>query len=275
MRIVVLMEDTCGNPQCAYEHGLSVYVETENHRILVDTGASEKTLENARRLNVDLSRVDTVILSHGHYDHSGGILPFCAINRHACIYLQRTALGEYYHGERYIGIAREIAQLPNIRILDGDAAIDGELSVFSGITGRRFWPQSNIGLSVYAAGRQQQDAFEHEQCLVIRGEKTLLLSGCAHNGILNILDKYRTLYNGLPDIVISGFHMMKKTDYTCREAEIIRRTAGELERMDTVFYTGHCTGQKAIDIMREIMGDKLVQIHCGMEICGGLRAESR
>lgn len=268
MRIVVLMEDTCGNPQCAYEHGLSVYVETENHRLLVDTGASGKTLTNAGHLDVDLSRVDTVILSHGHYDHSGGILPFCAINRNARIYLQRAALGEYYHGERYIGIEKEIAHLQNIRILDGDAVIDGELSVFSGITGRRFWPQSNIGLSVRAGGQQRQDTFAHEQCLVVHGEKTLLLSGCAHNGILNILDRYRALYNALPDIVISGFHMMKKTDYTREEVEIIRQTAEELECMDTVFYTGHCTGQKAIGIMQEVMKDKLVQIHCGMEICG-------
>lgn len=266
MRIVVLMEDTCGNPQCEYEHGLSIYVETLRHKILVDTGASEKTLENAGKLGIDLSAVDTVVLSHGHYDHSGGMLAFRQINRDAMIYMQQTALGDYYHGERYIGVDKRIAQLLNVKQLAGDVQIDEELSVFTGIRGRRFWPQSNLRLSMFKENRHVQDEFTHEQCLVIHGEKNLLISGCAHNGILNILDRYKEKYGDCPDAVISGFHMMKKADYTEAETEIIRQTAEELKEKDTVFYTGHCTGQKAIDLMRPVMGEKLVQIHCGMEV---------
>lgn len=266
MKIVVLMEDTCGNPQCEYEHGLSVYVETEKHRLLVDTGASEKTLENAKKLGIDLSKTDTVVLSHGHYDHSGGILAFREMNQDAVIYMQKTALEDYYHGERYIGIKKEIGHLPGVKLLDGDFRIDGELSIFTGIGGRRFWPQSNLKLSMLKGEERVQDEFVHEQCLVIDGEKKLLISGCAHNGILNILDKYEEKYGGCPEVVISGFHMMKKTDYTEAEIEIIRQTAEELKRKDTVFYTGHCTGQRAIDIMRPVLGKKLVQMHCGMEI---------
>ena len=79
------MEDTCGNDTCEFEHGLSIYVETRTHRLLVDTGASNKILTNAEKLGIDLSKVDTVILSHGHYDHSGGILPFYKINPKAKI----------------------------------------------------------------------------------------------------------------------------------------------------------------------------------------------
>ena len=115
-------------------------------------------------------------------------------------------------------------------------------------------------------GQKIQDEFRHEQCLVIRGEKDLLLSGCAHNGILNILDSYEERYNGLPDIVISGFHMMKKTDYTEQEEMIIRKTAEELAGKDILFYTGHCTGQKALEIMQPVLKEKLIPIHCGMEI---------
>lgn len=271
MKIIVLMEDTCGHPDCAYEHGLSLYIETERHRILLDTGASGKTWENAHRLGVDLSKVDTVILSHGHYDHSGGLLAFRAYNEDAVIYMQRTALLDYYHGDRYIGIDKQIGQMPHVTLLEGDVKIDHELSLFTGITGRRFWPQSNIGLSVrtdreilHKVDELIQDQFAHEQCLVIRGEKNLLLSGCAHNGILNILDRYREIYGGSPDIVISGFHMMKKADYTQEEAEIIQKTAEELRGTNTIFYTGHCTGQQAIDLMQPILGEHLIQIHSGM-----------
>lgn len=265
MKAVILMEDTCGDFRCAYEHGFCVYVETPGHRLLVDTGASPRTLQNAQELGIDLSLADTVALSHGHYDHSGGLRAFREINQKAVIYMQRAALGDFYHGERYIGIDKSIRQLPGIKLLDGDYRIDEELSLFAGITGRRFWPQSNLRLSMEREGKRVQDDFAHEQCLAVFGEKRLLISGCAHNGILNILDRYEEKYGCCPEVVISGFHMMKKADYTPQEAEDICRTAEELKKKDTVFYTGHCTGQKAIDLMQPIMGDKLVQVHCGME----------
>ncbi len=266
MRIVILMEDTCGNPICRYEHGLSVYIETDRHKILMDTGAGDKTLANAQTLGIDLAQVDIVVLSHGHYDHGGGLPAFGRINRKAVIYVQKAAFGDYFHGERYIGVKKEIATMPGIEMLEGDREIDEELSLFTGITGRRYWPQSNLGLSEMTKGQKIQDEFRHEQCLVIQGEKNLLLSGCAHNGILNILDSYQERYDGLPDIVISGFHMMKKTDYTVQEAEIIRQTAAELAGKDILFYTGHCTGPKALEIMHPILKEKLIPIHCGMEI---------
>jgi Metal-dependent hydrolases of the beta-lactamase superfamily II len=265
MKIVILMEDTCGNPLCECEHGLSVYVETKKHKILMDTGAGEKTLMNAKQLGVDLTQVDTVVLSHGHYDHSGGMLAFGGINRDAVIYMQQTALGDYYHGERYIGVDKRIAQLPNVRMLNGDFRIDEEISVFTGIAGRRFWPESNLSLSVQTEGRRVQDEFCHEQCLVVQEERNLLLSGCAHNGILNILDRYKEIYGDGLDAVISGFHMMKKTDYSERETDIICRTAGELKKEKAVFYTGHCTGQKAVELMQPVLGERMVPIHCGME----------
>ena len=85
-KMIVLMEDTCGNPSCSFEHGLSVYVETDRHKLLMDTGATGKFLDNARILGVDLTQVDTVILSHGHYDHSGGIVSFLNENKQAQIY---------------------------------------------------------------------------------------------------------------------------------------------------------------------------------------------
>lgn len=266
MKIVILMEDTCGHPWCEFEHGFSVYLETKHHKLLIDSGKSPKTIRNAEKLNVDLSKVDTAFLSHGHYDHAGGLLAFREINRHAPIYMQRTALGEYFHGERYIGVDRRIADLEQVILLDGDRVLDGELTVFADITGRKYWPQSNRALSMKQNGQFVQDPFAHEQCLVIAEEKNVLVSGCAHNGILNILDAYQERFHKLPDAVFSGFHMMKKSDYTPEETEVIQNTAKELVGSGIRFYTGHCTGQKAFDLMKPLMGDSLVQMHCGMEL---------
>ena len=96
MRIVNLIENTEGNPECVYEHGLSFYIETKAHKILLDLGQTDNSLRNAKALGIDLQAVDTVVLSHGHYDHSGGIIPFTGINDRAAIYMQCSAGGEYY-----------------------------------------------------------------------------------------------------------------------------------------------------------------------------------
>lgn len=200
MRIVTLIENTPGDPRCACEHGLSLYLETHDHRLLMDTGSTGAFADNAEALGIDLTRVDTVVLSHGHYDHAGGLLRFAALNPGAPIYLQAGADGDFYHGDRYIGIDKAITALPQVRPVRGDLRIDGELFLFAGITGRRFWPQSNLSLRVRRDGQTLQDDFSHEQCLVVSQDgHRVLVSGCAHNGILNILDRYRDLFGGDPD----------------------------------------------------------------------------
>lgn len=269
MKLAILMEDTCGNPQCRSEHGLSVYIETNKHRLLVDTGATDAFLENAEVLGIDLKKVDTLILSHGHYDHAGGILAFREVNPDAEIYMQRSAAEDYYHGERYIGIDKRIAGLSRVHLLDGDWRIDEELFLFSKITGRKYFAKSNLLLSKRVDGKNEQDSFAHEQCLVItQGQEHTLVSGCAHNGILNILSRYQELFADEPKTVVSGFHMMKKGAYTQEETEMIQETAKQLARMNTVFYSGHCTGSPAMALMAPILQEKLIEIHSGMQICG-------
>ena len=94
----------------------------------------------------------------------------------------------------------------------------------------------------------------------------VLLSGCAHNGILNILDKYTQIYGDEPTHVISGFHMMKKNDYTTDDTKMIEETAHILSKMDTHFYSGHCTGEYPLQVLKSIMKEQLIAIHSGEEL---------
>lgn len=264
MKITVLMENTSNCQTLLAEHGLSLYIETKNETILADTGQSDKIVENANLLGIDLRKINYLVISHGHYDHAGGLLSLLPYCTNVPIFMQKTAGNAYYHGERYIGIDPHILELPQLRLVDGSFAINENLDLFAEISGRRFWPKSNLELSEREADVNIQDNFKHEQCLVIHEDGVkVLISGCAHNGILNILDRFYELYACYPDKVFSGFHMMKKGDYTPEEQEIILQTARELKQYPTVFYTGHCTGQKAFDLMKEVMGDQLVQIHGG------------
>lgn len=271
MRIVNLMENIPGSSNCLAEHGLSFYIETSNHKLLVDTGASDAFLSNAKHLGIDLAQVDTVILSHGHYDHSGGILGFAKVNPNAKILMQQSATKEYYHKseteERYIGIDPQIQELSQVEYVNGNKRIDKELFLFSGVTGRKLWPSGNRVLAVKRDDEFFQDEFDHEQYLVIEDDdKHILISGCAHNGILNILEEYHQIYGANPDVVISGFHMMKKNGYREEDLEIVRKIAQELKNTETKFYTGHCTGEIPYEILKEILGEQVEYVHSGDEV---------
>lgn len=274
MKIINLIENTEGHSGCTAAHGLSFYVETAKHKLLLDLGPSGETIRNAQILGIDLSAVDTVILSHGHYDHSGGILPFTKFNDRAIIYMQESAVDDYYadDGEgaperfRYIGIDKEIAKLPQVRFLRGGTRIDDELELFV-MNGSSCVPFTNRRLLVRRGDGYQQDHFCHEQFLVIHeGGRSVLMSGCAHNGILNILEAFLDRYGKAPDLAVSGFHLMKKTEYRDSELREIEETAQELAKYPTHFVTCHCTGTTAYSVMKQIMGEQLTYVHSGETI---------
>ncbi|MBQ2288131.1 MAG: MBL fold metallo-hydrolase [Lachnospiraceae bacterium] len=268
MKIVNLMENMPGSSGCICEHGLSFYIETKKHCLLVDTGASDRFIENAEKLGVDLRKVDTVILSHGHYDHGGGLPAFLELNQKAKIYIRDKAFGDFYHRgaqkERYIGIEKSLRESKQIMLVKDHLIIDDELSLFTHVTGRKRWPSGNLELQEKVGMNWIQDRFDHEQYLIISyEEKEILISGCAHNGILNIMEKAVDIRGKAPDVVISGFHMMQKNGYSEEDLKNIRETAYELKKYPTHFFTGHCTDVTPFELMKEIMGDQLTYAFCG------------
>ena len=280
MRIVNLTENTEGASGCGCEHGLCFYIETEHHRLLMDAGQSDLFLRNADRLGIDLTAVDTLVLSHGHHDHGGGIPYFAGIAPRARIYAQESAFREYCSLDsegipHYIGLPEGVRELPGLVLLGGDSGsadsgiyrIDGELSIWSGIGNRLPVPSANDRLMVRTEEGLVRDDFRHEQCLMVtEGECSVLLSGCAHHGILNVMERCRELYGADPYAVISGFHMMKKGDFSEDDTAMIIDTALRLRATETLFYTGHCTGEKAYLIMKQLMKDQLRYVHSGDEI---------
>ena len=276
VRIVNLIENTEGKAGCISAHGLSFYIESGDRKILMDLGPSEDTLKNAKTLGIDLGAVDTVILSHGHYDHSGGIPPFAEINDHADIYMQALATGDYYADDgpdagderfRYIGIDKSIRDLKQVKLIDGDCKISEGIELFTIKNRTHELPFTNKRLLIKTGDEFVRDDFKHEHFTVLtEGDKKVLMGGCAHNGILSIMDAFLAKYGKAPDSVISGFHLMKKTPYRDDQVKDIEEIARELVKYPTYFYTCHCTGVDAFDIMKEIMGDKLLYVHSGDEI---------
>lgn len=272
MRILNLVENEEGVPGCEAAHGLSFYVETQNHKLLFDTSPSEVVLRNAERLGVDLTAVDTVILSHGHYDHSGGIMAFTEINPRAKIYMQHNAGGEFYafdgeyKGFRYIGIDKRILDLPQVTLLHGDTKLDDELQIFTVDKRALPLPSTNARLRELCGGQYIQDEFKHEQNLFLTCEgKKILFCGCAHNGILNVMETLERKFGSdlLPDLVIGGFHLMKRTEFSEADTVEVSEIASRLKSYKAHFATCHCTGLPVFNQMKEIMGDQLSYVRCG------------
>ena len=115
IQITALVENTSADPRLGAEHGLSLYIETGAHHILFDMGQTALYAANARALGVDLAGVDLAVLSHGHYDHGGGLAHFLAANPGAPVYLSRYAFEPHYHGStKNIGLEPALAQ--NLRL---------------------------------------------------------------------------------------------------------------------------------------------------------------
>ena len=275
MKIINLVENEPGDSGCEDAHGLSFHVETENHKFLFDSSPSEVVIRNAQKLGVDLPTVDTVILSHGHYDHSGGILPFVELNPRAKIYMQHNAGGEYYafdgedKGFRYIGIDKKILSLPQVQLLKSDTKIDDELQVFT-VDQRSYpLPSTNKRLRELCNGQYIQDEFHHEQNLLLTADgKKILFCGCAHNGILNVMETLERKFGpaSLPDLVIGGFHLMKRTEFSEADTAEVTEIANRLKDYKSHFATCHCTGLSVFNQMKEIMGEQLSYVRSGDEV---------
>lgn len=256
MRIVTLVENTACQDCLTAEHGLSLYIETGNQKILFDAGQSGAFAENAEKLGIDLSKVDLAVLSHGHYDHGGGLLRFLEINGSAPVWMNPHAFeGHYNASDKYIGLAPGLAESRRIRFAENGQTVGNGLTLFSRINcphGIR-----PFGLTVKERGVLVSEDFRHEQYLLIEeAGKRILISGCSHRGILNIMNHFR------PDVLIGGFHFMKMDP----EGEELDAAAAELKRFPCVYYTGHCTGQAQFARLKKALGQQLHGLSTGNEI---------
>lgn len=270
LRITVLAENTrCG--MCPGEHGLSLFIEADNKKILLDAGKSSLFAENAKILGVDLKSVDFAVLSHSHYDHADGFGTFFEINSTAKLYVREES-GELYfsrHGEelKYIGPKRGMFE----KYKDRMVYVEDDYYVIPG-TDMFLVSHDSENLSVIGEKaklyKQENDKvvaddFAHEQSFVINTEKGLLIfNSCSHGGPANILKEVLQYENRFKIYAyIGGFHLSKFPDEEIFEfARILKGL--EIEKI----ITGHCTGERACEILMEELGEKAKVMHSGMII---------
>ena len=243
MKITALIENTSALGLPA-EHGLSLFAETAGCRFLFDMGQTDLFARNAKTLGIDLKTADFAVLSHGHYDHGGGLKTFLSVNRRAPVYVSRFAFEPHYNGtEKYIGLDRELKDSPRIVFVGEEREISKGIKVCSCQNKPKYMDFGSCGLNMMQDGLLKEEDFRHEQYLLMEENgKRILFSGCSHRGILNIMRWFH------PDILIGGFHFSKLAlDGT------LDGYAKALNACPTVYYTGHCTGKAQYEFMKERM----------------------
>jgi len=261
MKLTCLLENTARDPHLAAEHGLSVLAETPRHTLLFDTGATGAFADNAAVLGIEPGAVDTMVLSHGHCDHGGGLRRFLAANDRAPVYLHGQAFGCHRALREDtladIGLDPALRDEPRLRFVSADTAIDDELTLLTDIGGDELTPLANETLFIERDGILTYDGFAHELDLVIRAERRcVLLAGCAHRGIVNILEACRARLGRYPDVSIGGFHL-KRRAYSEEDRAYFDALAARLQTIPTLFFTCHCTGEEPYRRLRETLGGRL------------------
>ena len=283
MKWTVLSDNRSDDSRLSIEHGLSILLQTTNereqcdaciniaerggarrsqterHKILLDTGASDVFIRNAEQLGIDLSDVDYVFISHGHSDHAGGLRYFLQHNQKAQVIVSPDAMSGKFFSKRgnLHSITTEWPEIDEDRLVLADQTceiLEG-LHVIAHIPQTHPMPKGNQNLYVQNAnGDYIHDDFRHEQALYVDG---LLFTGCAHSGLENILAACPWPVHS----VIGGFHLLDGQE-----------TAGEIKALaqrlkakypETQFYTSHCTGDNVFEVMKNVMGEQLQTFRCG------------
>jgi len=265
----MIVENETMDAGCAAAHGLSLSIETDRKKILFDFGPKGTLAGNAAALGIDLSTYDLAVLSHGHDDHGGGIRAFLDKNAHAPVYVHPRAFEPHYSMrgvDRFadIGIDPDLVAHPQLVRTDDVFMVDRDLTLFTTPVRNEGEPQSNANLYAGTDDGVLKDDFGHEQSMLLVTEgKTVVVAGCAHAGILNILERVRELGYAAIDVVIGGFHMESRGTGTVEQPERIRTVGERLKETGAVFYTCHCTGTGPYGRLRETLGNRISYFKAG------------
>lgn len=275
LKATVLVDNTDGI-RVRGEWGLSFYIEYGDKTILLDAGQSDRFAENARLIDKDISKVDYAVLSHAHYDHANGFETFFNLNDKAMLYVAEGSSDNCYDRKglfyKYIGMHKGMMKRHENRIIRAGSpeSTDGALTKISdGI-----WLLAHTSTGLDNVGRTERmytreglfrykaDEFRHEQSLIFEIENDLaVFNSCSHAGADTII---REVSEAFPDRGITamtgGFHLFNKDEaYVVEFAKRLEETA--VRRI----YTGHCTGDKAMCILKESLDDRVFTLYSGME----------
>ncbi len=280
MRIVTLIENTSASDKLKVEHGISLYVENAGVRYLIDTGADDKIVYNAKRLGIDLKSVSAVMISHNNYAHTGGLDEVFKQNKDVMVYSKKACLNDFFlkkslirvHMNRFSYIYEEHPD--NFILYNSFQQIDTGFFAMSNEHPDSSFYCEDKNLYMKKDGKIVHDDYSHESFYVLfpendRSSGMVIISCCSLCGITNMVKTAMKRFPGVPVIsVIGGFHLMgSSTKKLSCSVDHLERTINEIMTISTgTIYTFHCTGITGYGIMKQKLGDRLQYLQTGEEL---------
>ncbi|MDO6497006.1 MBL fold metallo-hydrolase [Photobacterium sanguinicancri] len=264
-------------PDLGVERGLSLHISTMGKQLLFDAGSGQTFCDNAARLGIRIQDVDAVAISHRHHDHCNGVRHFIERNTSASIYFRDCESQDYrfkaFGFSSNVGIDKGLLGKNNtqLNLIQDTTEILPNVFLITNINQKYPQPKGNQYLYIESENGCQHDSFDHELMMVVKEEDGLIVfTGCAHNGVLNMVDTAVTLF---PDTrikaVVGGFHLVGLPVFNSigGSKEDIREIGKQLLSYPIdKLYTGHCTGMKAFGLLKEVLGDKLEHLPTGRRV---------
>lgn len=273
IKVNILAENRAKKRGILGEHGLSMLVEVDGYKVLFDAGQTDVFSLNAELDGIDLSMVDALVISHGHYDHTGGVPEFCRLNKKASIYIHPDAFCERYNAAhekavgRCIGVpwsceseesfkSRMVFVKEPIRIHE-EIMLSGEIPVRSELKPSSSFVKRND------SGKLEEDAVIDEQFMIINGSRGIyLFIGCSHPGILNCIAYAKELLpNSEIHGIIGGMHLERYGFEQLAEIASGLKSAGVGKIIPL-----HCTGILASCYLKNSFGGNCLLLNSGDEL---------
>ena len=255
VRITCLVNDAVGPAMLPVEHGLSFLIESGGRTLLFDTGQTGLLVENARQLGFDLAGTDRIVLSHGHYDHTGGLTAVLDVAPHGLLFTHPAAFERKF--SRSTGQCRDIG-MPTLSTQDiyrhGWTIIKtlSPMEVTSGLHATGPIPQvttfEDVGGPFFLdeAGTQPDPIVDDQALYFMAREGVVVLLGCAHAGVINTLSYIRKLTRGArTHAVIGGMHLLNASPIRLAATTTALQPFGI-----RLLAPCHCTGSAATDLLR-------------------------
>ncbi|MBK8575983.1 MAG: MBL fold metallo-hydrolase [Elusimicrobia bacterium] len=260
LTVRIVTENHAGAGDLVPEHGLCLWIEADEDVILFDTGQGQALLQNAARMGLDLGRVTCLVLSHGHYDHSGGVgAALKATNRPVPVYLHAQARKERFSRStgktRSIGMPEEaqaaLFQLSPKNLFETDGPVRVRPGVWATGSIPRTREPEGLDRHLFVLGNRRDDVEDDQALLVRTTGGNVIMTGCGHAGVGNTLDFARTLVPGAVRAVIGGFHLSRagRSRWVMARDALVRHAVGEI-------IPCHCTGEEATRFLTDQWGSR-------------------
>ena len=261
-------------PGMTPEHGLSIYIEDRFFRCLLDTGASDLWSKNARLLGLQVKDIDTLILSHGHADYTGGLPVFLSLNRKASVIASEKIIKYQYFSHRHPTIVNLSppqntisTYLSRFHFIHDDYRLNDHIKLV--FTKKKVYPvpEGDRFLSVDEGTGEGPYLADDEIALAIEKDGALtIVSSCSHGGMLNIIQSC-VVSTGVSKVnaFIGGLHLI---DLEPEKRDDVKAISDFLKQNypDINLYIGHCTGKTAYHELKKALGDHVHKLYCGMRL---------